>query len=314
MATLVLGEQIIQKKQQQQQQQQKRTIVIGMEQQQNPLTKLLSGFCHPFINQNNNAHNDDDDEDNKTAMMSPEYSPKYMPDLGPQTTSATTTKSLNDIRIPILSDSQQNNIDKRRGMSDLTIDSTHHTEEEHSSSVDRPEMHVLQMVTNMRRKRGIEVFLVSCIFVVGTLFTLSKLGGYSIADLHFPTTTTSSTSSSNFMFDASFPFNNRWIHIYDKRKVQQQQVNDDEIKVSAIPSIDPQTVMMTKNENENENTIMKDEEGGEGTSDNHQSSSEEKSESEDNSSPDVELKDSDLQSEESVDDDGRIVEEIEGEL
>jgi hypothetical protein len=104
------------------------------------------------------------------------------------------------------------------------------------------------MVTNMRRKRGIEVFVVSCIFVFGTLFTLSKLG-YSIADLYFPTTSTMS-SSSNFMFDASFPFNSHWICMYDKHKVQQQQIT--------IPSADPNTIMMTKQENQN-TIIMKEE-------------------------------------------------------
>jgi hypothetical protein len=113
------------------------------------------------------------------------------------------------------------------------------------------------------------------------------------------------------MFDASFPFNGRWIRIYDKRKVQQQQITiNDEIKISSIPSVDPNTIMMTKQENQN-TILMKEEADTSG----HCQSSQQKSENEDDDmSPGVESNNEDLKGEELDENDGVIVEEIEGEL
>jgi hypothetical protein len=225
--------------------QQQYQIMIGIT-EEHPLKKLLAGFCGPFINQDGH-----EDEERTEVESSPEDSPgaqqsrrKYMADLRPQVEHSTRRTVLNDIHIPIIPNPKPNSNNTNHHHQQQQQDEEEFDRVDHEN---RPEFHVIQIVASMRRKRGIEVFLASSLFVFGTLFTLTKLG-YSIADLHFPTSSP----------DTSFPFhnnrNNRWIHVYDKRKVQKLHY---EIKTSDIPSIDPPAVM-----GHNENTMQEEQEKG----------------------------------------------------
>lgn len=136
----------------------------------NPLEKLISGFCSP---KNSNAPGfDDNDDDDVNA--------KYAPDLGSQNPTADTATTSDE------TSSQSSSTNKSVEQDSLDVTSN-------------------KLAAN-RTKRGLENFIMACIFVLGTLLTLKKLG-FTTSDFGLTTSGMGKDSSS-------------WINVVDKASIE----------------------------------------------------------------------------------------------
>lgn len=172
------------------------TRIVGDDHENNPFMKLIAGFCNPFVqNFDDSARNSDD-------------SPRYAPDLGPQVPlTGVAAEAINNgnhsAQDVIDGNGFANGRDPATRTSTTrvtfeepkmtTIAGTNTAEEifshdfsessTNTDTVDSSELVISEIVTWMRRKRGIEVFIMSFLFVLATLLTLRELG-YSIADFN----------------------------------------------------------------------------------------------------------------------------------
>jgi hypothetical protein len=178
--------------------------IIGGNHDNNPFKKLIAGFCDPFVQ---------NFDDNATDSQS---SSRYAPDLGPQVTSSNTATNgrnngshfargveggngfTNGRKPAIKATTSRVTFEETKV---TTKERTHGAEPEemfshdgsntstedasdavsNTDAADSSELAVSNTLTWMRRKRGIEVFVMSFLFVLATLLTLKELG-YSIAD------------------------------------------------------------------------------------------------------------------------------------
>jgi hypothetical protein len=126
----------------------------------NPLQKLFAGICSPQQPIEASMFSEDDSRD--------AVNDQYAVDLSPEPTSAE----------PSASDATATSTE------DEPTTTTTDTATDVSSSESPPEDDISKNVTANRRKYGFGYFIIACIFVVATLFSLQQLG-FTIADFDF---------------------------------------------------------------------------------------------------------------------------------
>ena len=219
----------------------------------NPLQKLMEGFCSPTKMMTSNRYgdeddDDDDDDDDRTAD-------RYAPDLAPSQTTQIPNheeeKGAEHVIGLTESDQDQKNCTDKAGtiksnspkaISELTTDeltndtskaptnpsptspdtttatTTTTTTTTTTKQESRPEIEVSKRVTMMRRKRGIENFIMTCIFVLTTLLSLKKLGFTTTDFGDFISIVGGSGGSNNYDDTGSSSSSLKsWIHIFDKK-------------------------------------------------------------------------------------------------
>jgi len=221
----------------------------------NPLQKLMEGFCSPTKMMTSNRYGDeddgDDDEDDNDRTAD-----KYAPDLAPsQTTQIPNHEEEKGAEHVIgLTDSDQDQrnctdevgtikSNSPKSISELTTDgltndtskaptnpsptspdtttaTTTTTTTTTTKQESRPEIEVSKRVTMMRRKRGIENFIMTCIFVLTTLLSLKKLGFTTTDFGDFISIVGGSGGSNNYDDTGSSSSSLKsWIHIFDKKSL-----------------------------------------------------------------------------------------------
>jgi len=196
----------------------------------NPLKKLMEGFCRPkkVTTKASNLNDDDDDVDNNYYYAAD----KYAPDLAPSQTQHNHEEEKGypspELSTPVKVGMNPNSskiiseltTDASTTRDHMNTDSTSNTMSPSPISLcattattkqeNQPGIEVSKRVTMMRRKRGIENVIMACIFVLTTLLTLKKIG-FTTSDFDFiivgggddDNNGSSSTSKS-------------WIQIFDK--------------------------------------------------------------------------------------------------
>lgn len=212
-------------------QQQSITILGTPDRSFNPLRKLVSGFCDPFIPKHDN---DDEERTLDSAEESPQMQQHQATAVRATTTStkvarsvehhstedesvsrnATTFGKLEVTNTTTTTDSGPTlppppDQSATRAMSELTTASEAFVRDENG-----PEIQVSRRLTRQRRQHALQVFFASLVFVTATMATLRKLGYTSMADFHAPKNFLSQSSSSSYR-DAT-AWGTRWIHIFDK--------------------------------------------------------------------------------------------------
>lgn len=203
----------------------------------NPLKKLIEGFCSPqnIAKAPTLDHDDGDDDTND----------QYAPDLTPQKATANQSQDLTPEKLSAkhIEDAKEGSVQEATTddssnsdpVTTLIADNPATVTTEtvtHSSSagdVDEqesiPDNDVSKKVIANRRKRGVENFIMACIFVLTTLFILKKLG-FKTSDFNFTAGGRGNGSSS-------------WIHVVDKSLIE------DQVKTLSIVSIDETLVEET---------------------------------------------------------------------
>jgi hypothetical protein len=254
----------------------------------NPLRKLISGFCDPFIPKH------DDERTFESAEDSPQLQRRVVSTAATTTTTTNvqsrtvelhtsdgkaatrfgklevTTMNDSGLSLPPAPDSKA-----PRTISELTIDSN--VSEVHPE-YNGPEVQVSKKLTRQRRQHALQVFFASLLFVVATVMVLHKLGYTSIADLHAPQT----------ILVARNGWGTGWIRIFHKTSIESNgfemlkltkknqassdvpvDVNDDE----SLPAEDAKNEQMTAEQTSpshdpdmaegHSNTVAEDDDGNE---------------------------------------------------
>jgi len=177
----------------------------------NPLKKLIEGFCSPQKMARAPIYDDDYGEDDANDQ--------YAADLTPQIPAGKQSQEEKEGNIQEATTVESSTSDTANtSIVDKPTTITTKTETEtvtDSSSADHaaeqespPDDDVSKKVIANRRKRGIENFIMACIFVFTTLLSLKKLG----------------FTTSDFGLSASGRGNGSlsWIHVVDKSSIEDQ--------------------------------------------------------------------------------------------
>lgn len=153
----------------------------------NPIQKLImEGFCSPRKMKMPAPYDDEDDDDNSND--------KYAPDLTPQ-------------KAPKVEKEEPVTIAKEVTF-EAKLESTTEATETKSDDESAPELDSSKTLIANRRKRGVENFIMACIFLLTTLLTLKKLG-FTTPDFDLTVAREAATNGSL-----------SWIHVFDKSSVE----------------------------------------------------------------------------------------------
>ncbi|OEU22654.1 hypothetical protein FRACYDRAFT_232812 [Fragilariopsis cylindrus CCMP1102] len=172
----------------------------------NPLQKLMEGFCKKGAERVIGLTESDQDQKNCTDKVGTIKSnlPKAISEL--------TTDGLTNDNSKAPTNPSPTSPDTTTATTTTTTTTTTTKQES------RPEIEVSKRVTMMRRKRGIENFIMACIFVLTTLLSLKKLGFTTTDFGDFISVVGGSGGSNNYDDTGSSSSSSKsWIHIFDKK-------------------------------------------------------------------------------------------------
>jgi len=234
----------------------------------NPLKKLMEGFCRPkqMMTRASNDDDDDDDDDddyylNKYALDSAPSQTKHIHEekkgdsvgLTPVKVGANNNSSKVISKLTTegsTTEDQINNDDNSNTMRPSPInpgtnDATTTKEES------QPGIEASKRVTMMRRKRGIENVIMACIFVLTTLLTLKKLG-FTTSDFDFISIVGGGGGDDDNNGDSSST-SKSWIHIFDKKmKIERGKIGVEKSASAKVKLIDKIEEMNDENEDEDD--------------------------------------------------------------
>jgi hypothetical protein len=282
----------------------------------NPLKMLMEGFCSPKKMMASNHYGDEDDVDDEDG--DDRTADKYAPDLAPSQTTQIPTHEEEKGAEHGIGLTENDHQDKNNGtdevgtiksnspkvISELTTDglttndtskaptnpsptstdtttaTTTTTTTTTTKQESRPEIEVSKRVTMMRRKRGIENFIMACIFVLTTLLSLKKLGFTTTDFGDFVSIVGGGGDNNSDDAGSSSSSSKSWIHIFDKKLLsiekgkfevkklvtttttteEQPSIDETETPPESVPAAEEKDKIEEKNDTEDDSYDDDDEE------------------------------------------------------